>query len=210
MARRKGRLESSNLLFAPITTPTGTVLDFAGAVAPAGWLLCDGSQISRTTYATLFAALSSGAIYGTGNGTTTFHLPDCRGRTTAGKDDMGGSAANRITSGGSGITGTTLGNSGGSETHTLTEAQLAVHTHIQTAHHHTSGFSANGVSGRYGVTTGQPNSPYSEGDVQAGAGSQLDYGVDTSGSTATNNNAGSSNAHNNTQPTMIFNKIIKT
>jgi microcystin-dependent protein len=71
--------------------PAGVVLPFAGSSAPAGWLLCYGQAISRTTYAALFAAL--GTAYGVGDGSTTFDLPDMRGRVAGGKDDMGGSAA---------------------------------------------------------------------------------------------------------------------
>lgn len=73
---------------------TGTVLDFAGAVAPAGWLLCDGSSVSRTTYANLFAVI--GITHGSGDGSTTFSLPDGRGRVIAGKGDMGGTSAGRL------------------------------------------------------------------------------------------------------------------
>lgn len=73
---------------------TGTVLDFAGAVAPAGWLLCDGSSVSRTTYANLFAVI--GTTHGSGDGSTTFSLPDGRGRVAAGKDNMGGTSAGRL------------------------------------------------------------------------------------------------------------------
>lgn len=62
--------------------PTGAVITFAGSAAPAGWLLCDGSTVSRTTYAALFAAI--GATYGAGDGNTTFALPDLRGRVAAG------------------------------------------------------------------------------------------------------------------------------
>lgn len=57
--------------------PTGTVLPFAGSTAPEGWLLCQGTAINRTTYATLFAVIST--TYGTGDGSTTFNLPDMRG-----------------------------------------------------------------------------------------------------------------------------------
>src|SRR5688500_6092933 len=95
--------------------PTGAVLPHAGSTAPTDWLLCDGSAVSRTTYAGLFNVI--GETYGVGDGSITFNLPDLRGRAVAGKDNMGGSAANRITSGGSGITGTTLGAAGGTETH---------------------------------------------------------------------------------------------
>src|SRR5262249_11927993 len=73
---------------------TGTIVDFAGATAPAGTLLCYGQQISRTTYAGLFAAL--GTVHGAGDGSTTFNLPDLRGRVTAGKSDMGGADVGNI------------------------------------------------------------------------------------------------------------------
>lgn len=73
---------------------TGTVLPFAGSAAPIGWLLCYGQAVSRTTYANLFAAI--GTAYGAGDGSTTFNVPDLRGRVAAGKDDMGGTAASRL------------------------------------------------------------------------------------------------------------------
>lgn len=63
--------------------PPGTLKPFAGAAAPTGWLLCDGTAVSRTTYADLFAAL--GTAYGVGDGASTFNLPDLRGRVPVGK-----------------------------------------------------------------------------------------------------------------------------
>jgi microcystin-dependent protein len=108
---------------------TGTVLPFAGATAPNGWLLCHGQAVSRTTYASLFAVV--GTTYGTGDGSTTFNVPDLRGRAIAGKDDMGGTAANRLTAAG-GVTGATLGAVGGGQTHALTQAQLPALTFLTT------------------------------------------------------------------------------
>src|SRR5690606_12877743 len=87
--------------------PIGTVADFAGTSAPAGWLLCYGQAVSRTTYAALFAVL--GTTYGAGNGSSTFNLPDCRGRVVAGKDNMGGASANRLTGQSGGLNGDNLG-----------------------------------------------------------------------------------------------------
>ena len=75
--------------------PAGVVLPYAGSSAPAGWLLCHGQNVSRTVYAALFAAI--GTTYGIGDGTTTFGLPDVRGRVIAGEDDMGGTNAQRLT-----------------------------------------------------------------------------------------------------------------
>jgi microcystin-dependent protein len=100
-----------------ISAPAGTVNPFAGSSAPSGWLLCDGRStgISRTTYAGLFAVI--GTTYGTGDGSTTFNLPDLRGRVIAGVDNMGGTDAGRLS------TSNTLGTASGSETNT--------HNHFQ-------------------------------------------------------------------------------
>lgn len=76
--------------------PTGVILPFAGNTAPSGWLACDGSAVSRTTYASLFTTI--GTTYGTGDGSTTFNLPDFRGRFPRFNDAMfGGTAASRDT-----------------------------------------------------------------------------------------------------------------
>lgn len=68
----------ANSITAPINTPPGVVLPYAGTTAPEGYLLCDGTAVSRTTYADLYAVI--GNAFGPGNGTTTFHLPDMGGR----------------------------------------------------------------------------------------------------------------------------------
>lgn len=93
--------------------PIGTLVSTILSTAPPGWLFCYGQNVSRTTYATLFNAI--GTVFGSGDGSTTFTVPDLRGRAIFGKDDMGGVPANRITSGVSGILGTTLGASGGNQ-----------------------------------------------------------------------------------------------
>src|SRR5689334_21938639 len=80
---------------APAVMPVGGVAPYAGSTAPTGWLFCFGQNVSRTTYASLFAAI--GTTFGAGDGSTTFSLPDLRGRTPFGKDNMGGTAANRVT-----------------------------------------------------------------------------------------------------------------
>lgn len=90
----------------------GFLMPSLRASAPTGWLLCYGQAVSRTTYALLWAALGSP---NTGDGSTTFTLPDLRGRALFGKDDMGGSAASRVTSGVSGVAGSTLGAVGGDQ-----------------------------------------------------------------------------------------------
>src|SRR5215471_15141725 len=112
--------------------PVGGVMDWpwAGGSVPAGAILLYGQAISRTTYATLNAlANSAGYAYGNGDGSTTFNVPDYRGRIGAGKDDMGGTAANRLTVGISGIAGASLGAVGGGEGVTITTAQIPAHNH---------------------------------------------------------------------------------
>jgi microcystin-dependent protein len=87
---------------------TGEIVPFGGSTAPAGALLCYGQAINRTDYVGLFTVIRT--TYGTGDGTTTFNLPDLRGRVVAGKDNMGGSAASRLTTD---VAGSTLGATGG-------------------------------------------------------------------------------------------------
>lgn len=88
-----GKLPSAQLPDGLI--PAGVMVPFAGGTAPTGWLLCSGQAVSRTTYATLFAAI--GTTWGAGDGSTTFNLPDLRDRVPVGKGDMGGTAAALLT-----------------------------------------------------------------------------------------------------------------
>jgi len=170
--------------------PTGVLYPYAGSSAPSGYVLCDGSAISRTTYAELFAVL--GTAYGSGDGSTTFNVPDLRGRVPAGKDNMGGSAASRLTSGGSGVDGSTLGASGGAQTHTLTVSQMPSHDH-----------SINGIRSDI---SGLHFHPYNS-VVAAGQENYAASGYTDSGPI---NNTGGGAAHNNVQPVVVTNYIIKT
>jgi microcystin-dependent protein len=159
--------------------PIGTVTDFAGTVAPTYWLLCYGQAISRATYSGLFTAI--GTTHGAGDGVTTFNLPDLRGRTTAGRDDMGGAAASRITAGGSGITGTTVGAVGGAQVHTLATSEMPAHSHTPTLVVSPAG---------------------------GGGGAWVEGGSNVIAGTVALANTGGGGVHQNTQPTMILNKII--
>lgn len=101
--------------------PIGSMMDFGGATAPTGWLMCFGQAVSRTAYALLFATI--GIAYGPGDGSSTFNLPDFRGRASIGADNMGGTPANRVTQAVSGVLATEVGQAGGdqkSQTDTLT------------------------------------------------------------------------------------------
>lgn len=106
--------------------PSGTVMQTAAASAPAGWLLAQGQAVSRTTYATLFSAI--GTTFGAGDGSTTFNVPDGRGRFLAGFDP--GNATGRLNAAVAGsVNGGILGAVGGEQYHYLSAAELAVHSH---------------------------------------------------------------------------------
>jgi microcystin-dependent protein len=160
------------------SVPTGAMIDFAGSAAPSGWLLCDGSAQSRTTFSALFNVI--GSTYGAGDGSTTFNLPDLRSRIAVGAG-QGTGLANRV-----------LAATGGEETHQLTIAELASHTHIQNAHTH-----AYTSTNRAGV--GLASGSYT-----------MAFGDTTGATTAVNQNTGGDGAHNNMPPFLVLNKIIKT
>lgn len=177
-----------------VSAPAGTVEAYAGSTAPTGWLLCAGQAVSRSTYADLFAVVST--TYGTGDGSTTFNLPDLRGRVAAGKDDMGGSAASRLTSTTITSGATTLGNSGGAQTYTLATSEIPSHNHTQVAHTHTFGVVDPDNAGTNGFVLGQ-----ADRDGQ--------YGYRSSGGGDNTTSTGGGGAHGNVQPTIILNYIIK-
>lgn len=163
--------------------PPGVVMPYAGPSAPANWLLCGGQAVSRTDYGALFAVI--GTTYGSGNGSTTFNVPDLRGRVVAGEDDMGGTAANRLTTT-TMTSSTTLGGTGGNQVHTLTSSEMPSHSH--------------NVDIRRSAVASSPYTIYQLQTIVTGAWSN---------ETFTSTSAGSGAAHNNVQPTMVMNYIIK-
>lgn len=194
--------------------PTGMVAPFAGADAPEGWLPCDGRAVSRTDYAALFAVL--GTVHGAGDGATTFALPDLRGRVAAGVDDMGGTAAGRLTGRPGGVDG--------AETHTLAETEIAEHGHgagtyagradgtteSGGAHTHNLSRRAGAGSGAasYQLTTSGDGGSTREATASAGThthGFSAEFSV-----TGQSGTTGGGEPHNNVQPTLVLNYIVKT
>lgn len=117
----------------------------ACAAPPTGWLACDGSAVSRTGYPSLFAAIST--AYGAGDGSSTFNLPDYRGRTIVGAGA------------GAGLTARTLGAKAGEESHALSVGEMPAHNHGLTAatgtgiSHDSAIINDNGINAGYLATT---------------------------------------------------------
>jgi microcystin-dependent protein len=175
-------------------------------------LVCDGSAISRSTYAALFAVI--GTTYGIGNGASTFNIPDMRGRTPV------GSGA------GAGLTNRSLGASGGAETHTLSVSEMPSHTHAGTTN----------SSGVHSHSITDPQHTHTQttinDDFNNSGGTGPSFSADSAGSrtwtninsaatgiiinnseahthTFTTDSTGGSDSHNNMQPFMVVNYIIK-
>jgi microcystin-dependent protein len=183
--------------------PIGAIMPYAFQNDPAAdatgiqrFLLADGRQISRTTYATFYAGV--GNAYGAGNGSTTFNIPDLRGSVPIGQDNMSTAqgAAGRLTTANGHPN--TAGGQGGTELHQLTVAELATHNHALTDPDHVHSFSGAslptfGAGGYNGAgSTGAPL-------TQTGAAA-------TGITLAT---AGSSTAHENMIPYQVMNYIIR-
>lgn len=175
--------------------PSGTIAAFAGSAAPSGWLLCQGQAVSRTTYATLFGVI--GTTYGAGDGSTTFNLPDGRGRSLIGAGQ------------GVGLTNRALAATGGEEAHALSVAELAAHNHGVTDPGHTHSYvfnwtGANNNLWHQNATNGLGPGDGSTPNGSGGAAIQ----TNTTGISIQNN--GSGTAHNNLQPFLAVNWIIAT
>ena len=234
--------------------PTGTVTAFAGGSAPTGYLLCNGNAVSRTTESALFAVI--GTIYGIGDGSTTFNLPDLRGRVVAGHggstlpnasadvlNNVINSTAVALSNGsgtivqgmsvsgpniGAGITVSSvinqnsielssgvnltagdrltftdndlLGEADGAKEHILEEREMPAHDHFTVA----------GVFGSTGTQVTDTNSTA----LATNFGSESSYSLRSNGTTIANagltSETGRDQPHNNVQPTIILNYIIKT
>ena len=154
------------------TLPVGAIIPYSGSTIPTNFLLADGSAVSRTTYSELFEAI--GTTYGAGNGSTTFNLPNLKGKVPVGRDSSDTSFD-------------VLGETGGEKTHQLTVNEMPSHAHDTPIH---SGGSQ-GLLGFMGLTNGSSSTTLSGGST---------FGV---------KNTGGSQAHNNLQPYITQNYIIK-
>ena len=191
----------------------GEIYMYAGSTAPAGFIICDGSSISRTTYSELFDVI--GTTYGTGDGSTTFNLPDLSGRVIIGVSSN-----------------YSIGNVGGEEAHSLTVNEMPSHAHKIAPHTHEntitvttpklthsitqptftyaspSGLSRNIGSGFYGTTSTNATRSHNVAISNHVAsectksGGVLDCAAFDTGS------SGSGQAHNNLQPFVTINYII--
>lgn len=203
-----------------MSEPAGIVMPFAGSVAPDGWLLCDGSAVSRIDYSDLFDVI--GTTYGAGDGASTFNLPDLSGRVVIGVSESHA-----------------LGSTGGEASHVLTSSELPAHVHEVPQHGHDNDITATTPELSHTVTqaTFTYNSPnwhqaqYRSSFytwVYGGAGATnasrsqnaavADHAAEdcTMGGSIeaadamSTENTGLSEAHNNMQPYSVMNYIIST
>lgn len=175
--------------------PSGLIFPYGGSAAPTGYLLCDGTAVSRTTYADLFAVC--GTSYGSGDGSTTFNLPNLKGRVLVGLDSTQTEFDVR-------------GESGGAKTHTLSTSEIPSHTHDG------SGLSTNSTGAHTHTYTATTS--YSQTNVVGGSNSAaIVYTTNTTSSSGSHSHsisgntgsAGGGSAHNNLQPYLVVNYIIK-
>ena len=165
--------------------PIGAIIPFSGELLPEGYLDCDGSAISRTTYAELFSVV--GTRYGAGDGSTTFNLPNLNGKVAVGQDANDASFD-------------TLGETGGEKTHTLTTGEIPGHTHTASMCSITSSGSGAAWQGDF------YRSDYWNRFQNSGNNVHDYYG---NGTLHIQKNTGGDGAHNNLQPYIVTKYIIK-
>jgi len=172
---------------------------------PAGWIFADGRTLTGATpYTALRTAYIDASFPFGQDGSGNPNIPDMRGRVPAGKDNMGGTAASRLTTAGSGVDGATLGAAGGAQTHTLTSDQMPAHGHTGTA------ASAGAHTHSYQQFINDSGTRYMDSGDQWGGQSASTGSSGAHTHTLTINNTGGGLAHNNTQPTLVTGYIIKT
>ena len=163
------------------TLPVGSIMPYPKVIAPENWIVCDGSAISRTEYQELFEVI--GTTFGVGDGSTTFNLPDIKGKTLVGQDEDDADLD-------------TIGKTGGEKTHTLTIDEMASHNHIQKINVGSDNLIAVNPSSSSGIT--RDGGGHSSGTTAA-----------TKKTVVETENIGGNQPHNNMQPYFITNYIIK-
>lgn len=130
--------------------PAGIIMAFTSSTPPTGWLACDGTNKSRTDFAALFTAISTN--YGVGDGSTTFGLPDLKGRHPVYKEASG----SLLTTGGCGVDGGTINSAGGAQSVSLVAASYPSHNHSYNIPASGSGWDGNqtGTLWQSGATSG--------------------------------------------------------
>lgn len=186
--------------------PTGSMVEYAAAAEPDGWLLCNGQAVSRSTYAALFSLI--GTQYGDGDGSTTFNVPDKRKRVGVGYDPDDTDFDE-------------LGATGGEKAHTQTVNELAAHAHGHNnpSHHH----GVNDPGHRHNLAGMNEPSPagtnarfvdWAPGgvDISPDGMQHSGTGISIQGNTLglTISSAGGGQPFNVMQPYLVVNHIIKT
>jgi len=181
--------------------PVGAVEAFAGSSAPNGWLLCDGTAVSRTTYSSLFSVVST--TFGVGNGSTTFNVPDLRGRVPmgAGTGTGGGVAGAGAPASGVALTARTLGAYDGDE-------RLHAHTHTDSGHTHTIRVNSFAGDLQISLNNAGDGSFYSISDSGTDGNNAATLLYNTTNAANIQNNS-QGGLRQNVQPSVILNYIIK-
>ena len=174
-------------------TPSGTIKIHSSSAVPEGYLLCDGRAVSRTTYSELFKVI--GTTYGSGDGSTTFNIPNLQGKVPVGKNSG---------------TFNTLGKTGGEEEHTLTIAEIPAHTHgNKTLTGHVSNIShalSTGILNTSGIFKARSTNEYLVYSTDSNQGTYDGFYIDL---THEHSSVGENKKHNNLQPYITINYIIR-
>jgi microcystin-dependent protein len=171
-----------------INNPVGEITLWGTSTAPTGWLIADGSTVSRSTYSALFAVL--GTTYGVGDGSTTFGIPNLKGKVPVGRDS-------------SDVAFDTIGETGGSKTSALVVANLPAHTH--TASSTTTLTNGDLIVRQYGggdakLTANSDYGPYNAATITASTSTTVSGG---------GNGTATGDTFSNLQPYVVLNYIIR-
>ena len=181
--------EEINETLVPGLAAVGDLKATAAAAAPTGWLLCDGSAVSRTTYADLFAA--TGTAFGAGDGATTFNVPNLAGKMPLG---VSGSHAG--------------GTSGGEETHTLSAAEMPRHQHTGTTNNENTTHQHERPAAIFSDARHE-GTGFSYTTIDAGGNAKTGNEITYHTHSYATSFQGDSGSHNNMPPSQAVNWVVK-